>query len=861
MIHVSENLDAALNNFDQTASNSSVEDQMDISETPPVPAEFSSETTSLDDGILIAAPSTPVYDNQVETVETDFPVPPPVLNEEVIAVLHANERLPDGPPSALSEPEHRASVVIEPEADREQAASELVKPTEGHVAEVVAVSGIVAVELKKEEVKVDSSRRKGSNESTGKDVTVESAKEVTIERKKNGSDEKYNEGTSGKRAVSLAYAVGNEDNRKSAISPQSKKTEVTSNRKSYAAPNPPQQSKSTPSPTIAPMKVAVVAAAAASIKDEENRNATSNDNHVDVQVTSAPPSKNTVPQAPPLPPPLPPPSFGTLSRSNGAPPVTDGPKSPSNGHKILEEARKREDYHATLMAAVLKRKNVVDSTDGDQLADSIDARINHTRTQQKIVYRADHTKEVKLPPVAAVGLLEPAEGTLSPKKEDDSPGFRAEAEKMRQAFLLKKTVTREASKQPETTLVRSEEEKKPTVDVKALSTNGTLPPREDAKTSDNRTVNHPKSAVVNPQPVLADVAAIIAQKALARQKREAELKVDEPKVDEAKPKIGEAESKVAGAELKVTETSPQISGAAVFEKATIADRRSVFESGTLKPAVSATLPKNSTSKATENINGPISPEANKSQQPTVANQQSKVYGASVTSPTALQTSNHLQDSTATLPNTKLGNGKPTNRNSLVYTSYTIAAPAANAPRNRNSSVYPSSPPVAVETPATMKKNSHQITTLPTGAKATSVKTSVDAPPPFIPPPVEFATPTEAGFTAEVHATATLRNNSKSSQSNSVVFRAKSSVGSDQDPADPAKTTFRNRSIVTWSEEDVEAWLKSFDYSDYHPLFAEKKVTGQVLAQMKSNELEAMGISNMLHRTRIEREIRSAVARK
>lgn len=808
-----------------------------------MPVEFSSDTTSLNDVILISAPPPPAYDDQFETTESDFPVPAPVLNEEVIAVLLAKDGVPNSHASVLGEPEPVHQMASEPEPVYREKANELVKPTEGNGAAVVTVSGIAAVELK-EKVSADSRSGKRSHESTEKHVKVESARgKVTVEHTKTGSDEKFDKGTSGKRAVSLAYAVANEENRKS-VNLQPKKTEVTSNRKSYAAPSPPtQQSKITSSPTIAATKVALVTvAAAASIKDEEHQKATSNDNHSDIPEAPALSSKSTVPPAPPPPPP---PSIGTLSRSR-SPHVTDDNKSPpssSNGRKILDESRKREESHAALLAAVLKRKNVVDSTDGDTLADSIDARINHTRTQQKIVYRADHTKEVKLPPVAAVGLLAPAEGTFptaSPTKEDDSPGFRAEAEKMRQAFLLKKTVSREASNQPETIQARPEENGS----VKASSTNGAL-------TSDSRTVNRPNSTVVKPQPVLADVAAIIAQKALARQKKgEAE-----PKVDEVKLKTAEADPKLTGAELKVTEASPKISSVAVDDglKATIANR-SVFESGTLKPAVSATLPKNSTSNA--NVSGPISSVATRSQQPTVTNQQRKVYGASVISSSALQTNNNNPDSTLTLPNTKLGNGKPSNRNSSVYTSSTVAAPMANVPRNRNSSIYPSSPPAAVETTASVMKSSRQVTTLPTGAKANSVKQSMEAPL-VIPPPVEFATPTEAaGFSTEVHATATLRSAGKSS--NSMVFLAKGSIASD--PV-PAQTSFRNRSINTWSEDDVAEWLKSFDYSDYHPLFAEKKVTGQVLAQMKPNELEAMGIKNMLHRNRIEREIRSAMARK
>lgn len=839
----SENLDAALDNFDLMTTNS-VEEQADISETPPVPMEFSSDTTSLNDVILISAPPPPAYDDQIETTESDFPIPAPILNEEVIAVLHARDGVPNSHASVLGEPEPVHQMVGEPEADYRVKANELAKPTEGNGAAFVAVNVMAAVELK-EKVSADSPSVKSSHKSTGKQVKVESAKEkVTVEHTKTGNDEKFDKGTSGKRAVSLAYAVANEENRKS-VNLQPKKTEVTSNRKSYAAPSPPtQQSRSISSPTISATKVAVVTVAAASIKDEEHQKATSKDNHSDIPEASASPSKSTVPPAPPPPPP---PSIGTLSRSR-SPHATDDNKSPpasSNGRKILDESRKREESHAALLAAVLKRKNVVDSTDGDTLADSIDARVNHTRTQQKIVYRADNTKEVKPPPVAAVGLLAPADGTLpisSPTKEDDSPGFRAEAEKMRQAFLLKKTISREASNQPETTQARPEENGS----GKASSTNGAL-------TSDNPTVNRPKSTVVKPQPVLADVAAIIAQKALARQKRDEA----EPKVDEVKLKTAEADPKLAGAELKVTEASPKISSVAVDGglKATIANR-SVFESGTLKPAVSATLPKNSTSNA--NVSGPIAPVATRSQQPTVTNQQRKVYGASVTASSALQTNNNNPDSTLTLPNTKLGNGngKPSNRNSSVYTSSTAAAPMANVPRNRNSSIYPSSPPVAVETSASVMKSSRQVTTLPTGAKANSVKPSTDAPL-VIPPPVEFATPTEAaGFTTEVHATATLRSAGKSS--NTVVFRAKSSIASD--PV-PEKTSFRNRSINTWSEDDVAEWLKSFDYSDYHPLFAEKKVTGQVLAKMKPNELEAMGIKNMLHRNRIEREIRSAVARK
>lgn len=640
------------------------------------------------------------------------------------------------------------------------------------------------------------------------------------------------EGGVKKKSASLAFAavsigVAKEKTATdSSLVKRDESAEVQTRRK-YPAPSIPQSHTST-SPAMLSSKAiraSVIVHASADKADDTQSKA----NQSEVSANSL--------AVPPPPPPLPPPAAvvgvaGTLSRSK---PSSESLAGEKNGvqRQLLEESRKREESHAALMAAVLKRKNLVDSTDSDGLANSIDARIGGSRALQKTVYRADNTVEVIPPPtgVNGTGLLASSEGTIAKPKpssdNDSTSGFSAEAEKIRQAFLLKKSTvvaSKEPSgdgsispgisvaansvavsprdKDPHSPAVNKNEHSRPALAVNGISSGG------DVKTW-NRSNNRPASAAVtSSQPVLADVASIIAQKALERQKKEE-----------------------ASATLMVTKPEHFNSSAGKGSVSKqMEDRRSMFEMGSesAKPLVSTTLPKPSNSRVYTSGNVKVS------------NGTSAANG--------IASANSLPADSSTLQPKKYGYS--------VTVSSSSTAPAAKGPvywksSARNSAIVTSSvnngekAPWVVSNPwpgATLSKHE---------ATGKMVQASV------IPPPVEFATPAESNFSNDVYATAALRNVPKVTRSNSTVFRAKSDSISESVAAE----SFQDRSISLWNENDVGDWLDSLDYSQYHAIFDERKITGSALILLKETDLESMGIKSPLHRIKIGKEIRKYVNKK
>jgi len=94
---------------------------------------------------------------------------------------------------------------------------------------------------------------------------------------------------------------------------------------------------------------------------------------------------------PPTPPPLPPPSsIGVsagleLSRTIRARTTTQPRPAPAD----VAEEMQRDEAHEALMAAVQRRRNLLDSVDAELIADSIETRVQRSKMLQT-VYRADH---------------------------------------------------------------------------------------------------------------------------------------------------------------------------------------------------------------------------------------------------------------------------------------------------------------------------------------------------------------------------------------------------------------------------------------------------------------------------------------
>ena len=158
---------------------------------------------------------------------------------------------------------------------------------------------------------------------------------------------------------------------------------------------------------------------------------------------------------PPTPPPLPPPSTlgfsARLQVSRAQSRERGGGADPTK----VAEAKQRDEAHAALMAAVQRRRHLLDSVDAELIADSIESRVQRSKMLQSTVYKADTTSP---PPAAAapaaaaqrsestgvqhapaVGLLSVSDATTSSSAVTESNGgggnFTTQAEQARLRYV------------------------------------------------------------------------------------------------------------------------------------------------------------------------------------------------------------------------------------------------------------------------------------------------------------------------------------------------------------------------------------------------------------------------------------------
>jgi len=147
---------------------------------------------------------------------------------------------------------------------------------------------------------------------------------------------------------------------------------------------------------------AAAAAAVAAVPDEPEPDYDSKDDDSAADGLPEPPLTGSVSGGqPPTPPPLPPPS--SIGFTAGREVVRARVRSPEPAE--VAAARRRDEAHAALMAAVQRRRNLLDSVDGDQIADSIENRVQRAKMLQT-VYCADNG----VPPAAAAASLVPRPG-------------------------------------------------------------------------------------------------------------------------------------------------------------------------------------------------------------------------------------------------------------------------------------------------------------------------------------------------------------------------------------------------------------------------------------------------------------------
>lgn len=154
---------------------------------------------------------------------------------------------------------------------------------------------------------------------------------------------------------------------------------------------------------------------------------------------------------PPTPPPLPPPSslgfssglqlsLATRVRSTERPEPAD-----------VTAAKQRDEAHAALMAAVQRRRHLLDSVDGEVIADNIESRVQRSKMLQT-VYRADHgSVERRCPDESTaehqVGLLSPAD-QRSQSTTSMNGDFATEAERVRLEYVRRLRTSPTSTKQP-----------------------------------------------------------------------------------------------------------------------------------------------------------------------------------------------------------------------------------------------------------------------------------------------------------------------------------------------------------------------------------------------------------------------------
>ena len=268
--------------------------------------------------------------------------------------------------------------------------------------------------------------------------------------------------------------------------------------------------------------------------------------HVPPQRIPTPPSSQASPKSSTIPtPPPPPPPQSQMPAPPPPPPVPSGDIAMSNNtisrppqlkqvpKEVVRETPENQS-RAALLAAVAKRRNIVDNSDMEGLAESIESRIHRSKKLQTTMYKSDQTKRQlstpdspgKMAPLLsedAVNKTE-SEGTMSRLQQkqqqpigqvNDSPAdsasddnFKAMAEKRRQEWLQRKTAG--ANGTPTSSPSRStdgEEAKDKEEDDERVKA------RKPAPTPPSKHFKPTMRSMQEPPPSLGGLAHVIAQKA------------------------------------------------------------------------------------------------------------------------------------------------------------------------------------------------------------------------------------------------------------------------------------------------------------------------------------------------------------
>jgi len=159
---------------------------------------------------------------------------------------------------------------------------------------------------------------------------------------------------------------------------------------------------------------------------------------------------------PPTPPPLPPPSTLGFSAGRELSLATRVQSRDQPDPAEMAAARQRDEAHAALMAAVQRRRHLLDSVDGELIADSIENRVQRSKMLQT-VYRADNAavsvqrcrsdeSAVERQPVGLLSVTDPS--TAGTTVTESNGDFTSEAEQARLRYIRRLHPPPPPAKQP-----------------------------------------------------------------------------------------------------------------------------------------------------------------------------------------------------------------------------------------------------------------------------------------------------------------------------------------------------------------------------------------------------------------------------
>ncbi|KAK2163027.1 hypothetical protein LSH36_87g05016 [Paralvinella palmiformis] len=603
-----------------------------------------------------------------------------------------------------------------------------------------------------------------------------------------------------------------------------------------------------------------------------------------------PSSAAKIPPPPPGAPPLPPPSIPPATSSGQGSPVIEKKPVPAHVQKQLEETRKREESHAALLAAVAKRRNIVESVDREDLAESIETRIQRSRKLQTIVYKSDQSKpevNVTTPPAAPVlaknPLVEQFEGKKindvktpdsirshinnnnimkTSNEEQSSPGhppltetksntdFLAAAEKARQQYLQKKQQATLERKTPGNSTAAPVESPSNTTNT---GSNGKSPTKAVGAEAKNQTT-------------LSDLAHIIAEKALERQRStggvlenhnnnnaaSADTSSNSSLTLSSDGSVNAVELHGATTDFSHTDT-PQSSRTTSFSGVTddvllmpVSARKRIFEARQSPTSKSVALTKDYHSNS-----GLVTATNKTNLAHSRPNTGSSVNGKAIHNGIVHLDGNHSVNVAADtniefIPPPPLFNGDAavngraahtvddsvSKMSSMSTVSITSSADHSDSPPQSFSFdiVPPPPPPGFDDSPRT---------------SSTDLSSNIE----FIPPPLEFDSPVPVS-----PLTGTLKNVQKSNQSHSFSYPAVKTTPS----YGGGHGGYREKDIYRWSSTDVASWLDSLQLGEFKETFIKNNVTGQLLTHMDRNKLISLGVTQVGHRMAIERAIKKAM---